>query len=76
MDILLQVISDICRSESGFAIQLDESTDVTNCARYRFNCTDATKGEFFFKQHGLKRGNLRGCKADGALAMLGRKSGF
>ena len=33
MNILQQVISDICRSESGFAIQLDESTDVTNCAQ-------------------------------------------
>ena len=27
------MISDICRSESGFAIQLDESTDITNCAQ-------------------------------------------
>ena len=33
VDILQQVISDIYRSESGFAIQLDESTDVTNCAQ-------------------------------------------
>ena len=33
VDILHQVISDIGRSESGFAIQLDESTDVTNCAQ-------------------------------------------
>ena len=33
LDILQQVISDICRSKSGFAIQLDESTDVTNCAQ-------------------------------------------
>ena len=33
VDILQQVISDICISESGFAIQLDESTDVTNCAQ-------------------------------------------
>ena len=33
VDILQQVISDICRSESGFAIQLNESTDVTNCAQ-------------------------------------------
>ena len=33
VDILQQVISDICRSESGFAIQLDESTDLTNCAQ-------------------------------------------
>ena len=33
VDILQQMISDICRSESGFAIQLDESTDVTNCAQ-------------------------------------------
>ena len=33
MDILQQVISDICRLESGFAIQLDESTDLTNCAQ-------------------------------------------
>ena len=33
VDILQQVISDICTSESRFAIQLDESTDVTNCAQ-------------------------------------------
>ena len=33
VDILQQVINDICRSESGFAIQLDESTDVTNCVQ-------------------------------------------
>ena len=33
VDILQQVITDICRSESGFAIQLDESTYVTNCAQ-------------------------------------------
>ena len=32
VDILQQVINDICASESGFAIQLDEPTDVTNCA--------------------------------------------
>ena len=30
----------------------------------------------FFKQHGLKWENLRGCTTDGAPAMLGRKSGF
>ena len=30
----------------------------------------------FFKQHGLKCENLRGCTTDGAPAMLGRKSGF
>ena len=30
----------------------------------------------FFKQHGLKWKNLRGCRTDGAPAMLGRKSGF
>ena len=76
VDILLQVFSDICRSESGFAIQLDESTDVTNCALFRFNCTDVTNGEFFFKEHGLKWENLKGCRTDGAPAMLGRKSGF
>ena len=33
VDILQQVNSDICRSESGFGIQLDESTDVRNCAQ-------------------------------------------
>ena len=33
VDILQQVIGDICRSESGFSIQLDESTDVINCAQ-------------------------------------------
>ena len=31
---------------------------------------------FFFKQHGLKWENLRGCTTDRAPAMLGRKSGF
>ena len=30
----------------------------------------------FFKQHGLKWENLRGCTTDGAPAMLERKSGF
>ena len=30
----------------------------------------------FFKQHGLKWENLRGCTTDGAPAMLGRKYGF
>ena len=30
----------------------------------------------FFKQHGLKCENLRGCTTDGAPAMLGRKSDF
>ena len=30
----------------------------------------------FFKQHGLKWENLRGCTTNGAPAMLGRKSGF
>ena len=43
----------------------------------------ATKGDdifqmvnSFFKQHGLKWENLRGCTTDEAPAMLGRKSGF
>ena len=30
----------------------------------------------FFKQHGLKYENLRGCTMDGVPAMLGQKSGF
>ena len=32
-DILRQIISGIKSSKSGFAIQLDETTDVTNCAQ-------------------------------------------
>ena len=101
VDILQQVISDICRSESGFAIQLDKSTDVTNCAQLlifvRYVGKEGVKEEFlmnaaleaatkgddifqmvnsFFKQHGLKWENLRGCTTDEAPAMLGRKSGF
>ena len=43
VDILQQVISDICRSESGFAIQLDESTDVTNCAQLLIFCSICRK---------------------------------
>ena len=50
VDILEQVISDICRSESGFGIQLDESTDVTNCAQLlifvRYVGKDGVKKEF------------------------------
>ena len=101
VDSLQQVISDICRSESGFAIQLDESTDVTNCAQLlifvRYVGKEGVKEEFlmnaaleaktkgddifqimnsFFKQHGLKWENLRGCTTDKAPAVLGRKSGF
>ena len=49
-DILQQVISDICRSESGFAIRLDESTDVTNCAQLlifaRYVGKEGVKEEF------------------------------
>jgi len=33
VDILQQVITEICTSVSRFAIQLDESTDMTNCAQ-------------------------------------------
>lgn len=33
VDILQQVICEICKSEVGFSIQLDESTDITNCAQ-------------------------------------------
>ena len=47
---LQQVISDICRSESGFAIQLHESTDVTNCAQLliflRYLGKEGVKEEF------------------------------
>ena len=50
VDILQQVISDICRSESGFAIQLDECTDVTNCAQLlifvRYVGKEGVKEEF------------------------------
>ena len=50
VDILQQVISDICRSESGFVIQLDESTDVTNCAQplifVRYVGKEGVKEEF------------------------------
>lgn len=101
LDIFQQVISEISMSESGFAIQLDESTDVTNCAQLlmfaRYVGNEGIKEEFlmnaaleattkgedifqvvdsFFKKHGLKWENLRGCTTDGAPAMLGRKSGF
>ena len=50
VDILQQVICKICRSESGFAIQLDESTDVTNCAQLlifvRYVGKEGVKKEF------------------------------
>ena len=50
VDILQQVISDICRLESGIAIQLDESTDVTNCAQLlifvRYLGKEGVKKEF------------------------------
>ena len=96
VDILQQVISDICRSKSGFAIQLDKSTDVSNCAQLlifvRYVGKEGVKEEFlmsavleattkeddifqmvnsFFKKHGLKWINLRGCTTDGAPAILG-----
>ena len=60
VDNLLQVISDICRSESEFAIQLDESTDVTICALHRFDCTNVTKSEFFFRATWFKMGKSKG----------------
>ncbi|XP_066987479.1 protein FAM200C-like [Macrobrachium rosenbergii] len=50
VDISQQVTSEISMSETGFAIQLDESTDVTNCvqllifARYLGN--EGIKEEF------------------------------
>ena len=44
------MISDIYRSESGFAIKLDESTDVTNCAQLvifaRYVGKEGVKEEF------------------------------
>ena len=43
IDIVQQVISDICRSESGFAIQLDESIDVTNCTQATNFCSICRK---------------------------------
>ena len=50
VDILQQVISDTCRSESGFAIELDESTGVTNCAQLlifvRYVRKEGVKEEF------------------------------
>ena len=50
VDILQQVINDICRSERGFAIQLDESADVTNCAQLlifvRYVGKEGVKEEF------------------------------
>ena len=50
VDILQQVIRDICRSESGFAIQLDESTDVTDYAQLlifvRYVGKEGVKEEF------------------------------
>ena len=83
--------------ESGFATQLDKSTNVTNCAQFlifaryvgkerifdecRIETTIKEDDNFqmvnsFFKQHGLKWENVRGCTTDKAPAMLERKSGF
>ena len=76
VNILLQVISDICRSGSGFAIQLAESTDETNCALYRCNCTDETNSEFVFRATWFKMGKSKGLYNGWASATLGRKSGF
>jgi len=51
MDILQQVISEIRSSENRFAIQLDESIDVTNCAQLvifaRYVGNEGIKEEFF-----------------------------
>ena len=61
VDILQQVISDICRSESGFAIQLDESTDVTNCAQLlifvRYVGKEGVKEEFLINAVSTDEGN-------------------
>jgi len=50
MDILQQVISEIRSSENGFAIQLDELIDVTNCAQFvifaRYVGNEGIKEEF------------------------------
>ena len=37
-----QILAEIRESKFGFAIQLDESTDITNCSRFRLigSCRD------------------------------------
>ena len=100
-DIAEQIIAGVKDSKFGFAIQLDESTDVAKCSqllvfvRYIQNnivktelllsqaLAATTKGKDvfnlladFFKENELDWSMLVGCTADGAPAMLGRKSGF
>ena len=49
------MISDICRLESKFTIQLDESTDVTNCAQQlifvQYVGKEGVKKEFLMNVH-------------------------
>jgi len=96
LDILEQVISEIRETPVGFAMQLDESTDVVNCSqllvfvwyvgkeglkdKFLFNAAlkTTTKADdvfhavdSFFKRHGLKWTDLKGCTTDCAPAMLG-----
>ena len=96
-----QVITEVQGSKYGFALQLDESTDVSNCAQLlvyvHYAINDAIGSELllinemrtitkeedvfelvdnFFKKNDLQRTKLVGCTTEGAMAMLGRKSGF
>ena len=71
VDILQQVISDICRSESLFAIQRDESTDVTNCAQLlifvRYVGKEGVKEEFLMNAalEATTKGDRRRCRLKG-----------
>ncbi len=52
VDILQQMIGEIYKSEIGFAIQINESTDVTNCAQLlvyaRYLGSEVIKEELLF----------------------------
>ena len=97
-DMAHQILAEIKESKFGFAIQLDESTDITNycllLVYVHYAQTNIMKTELllnhevsttmkgkdifdsFLKKNGLDWKNLVGCTTDGALSMLGCRSGF
>ena len=85
-DIKNQVI-DQMKSSGSFALQMDESTDVSSCAQliafiYIVDLPSTTRVEdifktidAFFKANNIKWEQLCGLCTDGAPAMLGHSSG-